>query len=544
MIIIIIVNFVNITQYQITDYLNESYHEIIKIKRYIRRNSQQTIQARLKPKRHSKQLAKKNRQQKHFNHQKKLDAWITPIKTSSKLKKESTNQEPQKVKSFKQMELPFKTLHVGKKQSILVPCATNLSQEAKQIKIIQENTFLAVTSDIPNHNSFSIYSEPQEGPYLNTLPFQYFDRFPGIPAVTQEEFCSDPQMKDAWIMYQEVENFTGLFQHLIILNSFSYWEQVETELRGKGFSPKGFSVQEFVKWEFFRHSQGIDHYEAASSLFKQFDRNLLAQVFIHPERIPQPYHASYYYQWLTPAHFHHFFLLLVQECVFYGIIIPKIAMADGLFERSAAGNFSKDKELQPTDPDATRTVHNKKYLGKGFMAIVFCAWCRKRWLPVDVRVFTGSMSENAYFKPIFADFLATTPYEWKAILYDTGASAVGNRQFVKDQQFISGITARSNIKQEVILEFGKDRYGFLADMPDGMSLKQYQRLLEHRSQIEAIFSPFTTVFDMKRMNTMGWGAAMIHICKYLSLLLLHALTAYKVNAEHLLMSAKAFTHLI
>ena len=351
-------------------------------------------------------------------------------------------------------------------------------------------------------------------------------------------------MKEAWKYYQEVENFTGLFQHLIILNSFDYWDKVEIEIRQKGFSPKGFSVKEFVKWEFFRHSQGIDHYEKAFETFSHYDRNLLSQAFSHPERIPQPYHASYYYEWLTPAHFYQFFLMLVQECVHYQIIIPKIVMADGLFERSAAGNFSLDKYRNPTDSDATRTVHNKKYLGKGFMAIVFCAWCRKRWLPVDVRVFTGSISENKNFKPTMADFLATTPYEWEYVLYDTGASSTDNREYIKGKQYISGITARSNIKKEMILELGPRRYGFWDDIPEGMSVNQYRRLLEHRSQEEAVFSPFSTVFDMKRMNDMGSDAAMIHMCKYLSLLLLHALTAYKVNAERLVMSAKAFTQLI
>jgi hypothetical protein len=218
-------------------------------------------------------------------------------------------------------------------------------------------------------------------------------------------------------------------------------------------------------------------------------------------------------------------------------------MADGLFVRSAAGNFSLDKYLQPTDPAASRTVHNNRYFGKGFMGIVFCAWCRNRWLPVDIRVFSGSISENKYFKPTVADFLCTTPYEWEITLYDTGGCGEDNRIFLKDQGHISGITARSNIKKEAIIQLGANRYAYWEDIPDKMSIHMYQRLLEHRAQEEAVFSPFTTVFNMKRMNQMGWNAAMIHYCQYLSLLLLHALTAYKVNADRLVMNAKAFTNL-
>ena len=88
------------------------------------------------------------------------------------------------------------------------------------------------------------------------------------------------------------------------------------------------------------------------------------------------------------------------------------------------------------------------------------------------------------------------------MLYDTGASALVNRRFVQDQHLIVGITAKCNIKREDILQLGPKRYAFVNDIPDGMNVCQYRRLLEHRAQTEAIFLPFSTVFDMKRMNTM------------------------------------------
>jgi len=513
MIILTLVGIAVIIQWQLTDYMDPGQRESdTRIKRYQRRNVSQTIAARLR------KLEKRSKKSHPFHTFKErqyiiktLDDWINPPE-------------------------PRDTLA----QTIQVPKTEELDSPILDIDTEGQRTIMGeLQGDQPSPSPF-------EGPYLNGLPYNFFDRFPGIPAVTQEMFCKDPYLAEEWTYYQEVDQFTGLFQDLLLLNAdiFAYWDDVETEIRQKGFNPKGFSVKEFVKWEFFRHSQGLDNYEHAHDIFAQYDRTLLAQVFEHPDRIPRPYHASYYYKWLTPAHFHAFLLRLVQECVYNEIIIPKIVMADGLFERSAAGNFSLDKFLQPTDPDATRTVHNKVYLGKGFMAIVFCAWCGHRWLPVDVRVFSGSTNENAYFKPTVADFLETTPYDWKAILYDTGASAKANRKFAQDQRLIAGITARSNIKREEILQLGSNRYAFVEDIPDGMSIRQYRRLLEHRSQTEAIFSPFSTVFDMKRMNSMGQAAAMIHMCKYLSLLLLHALSAFKVNAPRLVMKAKAFTQLV
>jgi len=386
--------------------------------------------------------------------------------------------------------------------------------------------------------------QTQEGPYLYTYPYMHIDRFYSVPSVLQEEFCNSPLLKDEWKYYQEIEAFTGLFQHMIALNSFKYWDAVEKNLRANGFHPKGFSIVEFIKWEFLRHSMGIENYSKAERIFRHFNPDLLKNAFEHPNRIPAPYHASHYYKWLTPSHFHTFFLRLVEDCVKYKIIIPRIVVADGLIYRTWAGNFTLDRWAKPTDPQATRTVHNKKYLGKCYNAIVFYAWCGNRWLPVDVRVITGSANENAMFHPLVEDFLKESPFKWDVFLYDSGACSAENRSFLKSEGMISGIVARKNIKREVILDVGHKRFCFSDDIPEGMSLEQYKRLLNHRSQEEAGFSGFTTYHNMKRMNTMGQDAATIHVLKYMILQLLHALSAYKVNRPDLLMMYSAFSSLV
>jgi hypothetical protein len=169
--------------------------------------------------------------------------------------------------------------------------------------------------------------------------------------------------------------------------------------------------------------------------------------------------------------------------------------------------------------------------------------CGNRWLPVDLRVITGSANENMMFIPLIEDFLNSSPYEWFVFLYDSGASSVENRVFLKNKGLISGITARKNLVQEVILEANDHRYCFNDDIPNGMSLEQYKRLLNHRSQIEAGFSGFSTYHHMKQMNSMGQDAATIHVLKYLILQLLHAIAAYKVNRPDLLMMYSAFSSL-
>ncbi|MHA1673372.1 MAG: hypothetical protein ACTSYI_07070, partial [Promethearchaeota archaeon] len=97
-------------------------------------------------------------------------------------------------------------------------------------------------------------------------------------------------------------------------------------------------------------------------------------------------------------------------------------------------------------------------LGKCYNAIVFYAWCGNRWLPVDVRVITGSANENAVFHLLVEDFLKESPFKWDVFLYDSRACSAENRQFLKSEGMISGIVARKNIKREVILDVGHKRF--------------------------------------------------------------------------------------
>lgn len=281
----------------------------------------------------------------------------------------------------------------------------------------------------------------------------------------------------------------------------------------------------------------------AERIFRDFNPEILKKAFDKPDRIPKPYHYSYYYQWLTPEHFRTFFKKLVADCVEFKIITPRIVIADGLIFRTWAGNFTLDRWLQPTDPQASVTYHHNKDLGKCYNAVVFLAWWGNRWLPVGLKVITGSANENSMFQPLVEEFLKESPYDWDVFLYDSGASSSSNREFLKAEGIIPGITARKNIKREVILDLGQKRFCFADDIPDGMSQEQYKRVLNHRSQEEADFSGFTTYHDMKRMNSMGRDAATIHVLKFLILQLLHALSAYKVNRPDLLMMYSAFSTL-
>jgi len=526
MIVVVVKNEIACKQIQLDESLFGKKGKIKTITRVNRVNIHRTIQSSYRRKTPIKYLIKFK---KKAYKQKQLDSYIS-IKSSLRIKTTTLPQNSKKTK-LKIVSLEY--------------CIQNLTRISVNHKKPRRSTKLdGLSSELKSPLKISFEYPPYyNGPFLKNFPYMHLDRFYQIPSVIQKDFCTHPVLAEAWKYYQEMEAFTGLFQHMILLNSFTYWDTVETELRAEGYHPKGFRLVEFIKWEFLRHSMGITSYSDAERIFQNFKPEVLTGAFEKPSRIPAPYHASYYYKWLKPIHFQTFFQKLVEDCITYKVIIPRIVIADGLIFRTWAGNFTLDQWLQPTDPGASITVHNKKQLGKCYNAIVFYAWCGSRWLPVDMRVITGSANENAEFIPVVDDFLKLSPYDWMVFLYDSGASSVPNREYLKAKGLITGITARKNIVKEVVLDVDHRRYCFESDIPDGMSLEQFKKLLNHRSQEEAGFSGFTTFHHMKQMNTMGQDAATIHVLKYLILQLMHALAAYKVNRPDLLMMYSAFSSL-
>jgi len=377
--------------------------------------------------------------------------------------------------------------------------------------------------------------------HLEKVNSKFIDRFMPVPSVQKEDFCMGPQLEDDWIYFQEVPNFKGQFRHLLLLNSFAYWDDVEAELRKNRFHPKGFSVQELVKWDLLRHSSNMRFTTVFNDLFRSIDTAGLIGVLNYPNKIPEAYHFSHYYKYLKPKHFQTFFLKLVEECIQYGIILPGIALGDGIFTSSWAGNFTKDKKGNPTDPEASITVHDKKFYGKGFTTIAYYAWCGTRWLPVYYKTYSGSTNETKVYTEVVDELLTALPFEWKVISYDKAGHSIENRKFNRDHHLIGVIPARKNITYDVLIDVGKGRLFCESDIPFGMSVNKLGRLYDHRAQEEAGFSALGPTYNMKAMNRMGLDAASIHIVKYFIIQLLHALTAYKVNRPDLIMSSKAFT---
>jgi hypothetical protein len=141
---------------------------------------------------------------------------------------------------------------------------------------------------------------------------------------------------------------------------------------------------------------------------------------------------------------------------------------------------------------------------------------------------------------VFRDFMAFTKRLWKVFIYDGGGYSADNRSEIKGYVAICAIPAPENLTCEPTVLL-KERGNICeADMPDGISQNQFRKLMDHRGQQEAEFSPFDAVFLMKHMNQRGLDAAYVQFCIYGIMLWQIALSALKVNRENLIMKATAF----
>ena len=173
------------------------------------------------------------------------------------------------------------------------------------------------------------------------------------------------------------------------------------------------------------------------------------------------------------------------------------------------GEFYQDQLGENPDPEGILDSTQQAVSGEGLCRGRLSAWCRSRWLPIYFEVFTGSASEKIVMMTVFRDFMAFTKRLWKIFIYDGGGYSADNRSEIKGYVAICAIPAPENLTCEPTVLL-KERGNICeADMPDGISQNQFRKLMDHRGQQEAEFSPFDAVFLMKHMNQRGLDAAYV-----------------------------------
>jgi len=250
---------------------------------------------------------------------------------------------------------------------------------------------------------------------------RYIYRFPNVKIPRFEDFALWVISKKEWDMHRYLRGFNGFFENLFEFNDFSFFEEKQQELEERGISFKNMFLEDVIAYELLRLNLGFKNYTDIKRMCRFMRFPPLYGITHDPNFFPSAKDLSYILTKIPSDVFFQFFQLLVNECIEYGIIIPRILIWDGQFIRSNCKN-NKDKG-KPTynDPDAGYCRHNGTKKGVGYDPGILYVYCFNRWFPVYFKMFPGNRNDIPAFRETVGEFLANTKYNWSIIIADSGA---------------------------------------------------------------------------------------------------------------------------
>lgn len=376
--------------------------------------------------------------------------------------------------------------------------------------------------------------------WVPPLKGKYLYRFPKVKIPRFEDFAEGIISKKEWDMLHYLPNYNGAFENIFKFNDFEFFDDLQEKLEAEGISFKNMFIKDVFAYELLRINFGAQNYSGFERISQFFGAPPLFSLTIDNFFLPSAADLSYVMSRIPATALFEYFQQLVQECIDYGIIIPRILIWDGQFIRSnCSNNKEKDKEHY-NDPDAGYCRHNGTKKGVGYDPGILYAHCYDRWFPVYFQMFPGNRSDAFAFKETLRNFLKITPYDWYLIISDSGAFALSILEEVRFRGMVPAIRARKNIKNQPIKELKKGYYFNTDFIPKEWSEEFFLKIYGFRPMIEQGNSQNNYYYHASRMNTRGIEAAIKLRAIIYILILLKALTAYKLGRPDLIMTPNAF----
>ncbi len=155
-------------------------------------------------------------------------------------------------------------------------------------------------------------------------------------------------------------------------------------------------------------------------------------------------------------------------------------------------------------------------------------------------MFPANRNDTFAFKETVDEFFQVSEEKWLIIIADSGAYSLKNLEHIILKGMVPVIRAKKNIKNQPIKELKKKFYFNTDFIPKEWSIELFLKIYSFRPMIEQGNSFNNTYYNASWMNTMGLeGAIKLRATIYI-LVLLKALTAYKVGRPDLVMKPSAF----
>lgn len=376
--------------------------------------------------------------------------------------------------------------------------------------------------------------------WVPDLKENYIDRFPKVKIPRYEEFAKGRISKKEWDMHRYLPGFNGFLENLCEFNDISYFDDLQERLEANGVSFKNMFVKDVILYELFRINNGFKNYAALEKMSRFMAIPPLFSVTNNPCFMPTGADVSYAMKRIPAKAIFDYFQVLVRECVDLGIIVTRFLIWDGQFIRSNSNNNKNKKKNAYSDLDAGYSRHNGTKRGVGYDPGILYAYCGDRWLPVYFEMFPGNRSDQEAFKETVNNFLTVFEFEWQMILSDSGPYSFSNMENVRLKGMVPIIRSRKNVKTQPVKEL-KEGYFFNTEfIPKEWSNDLFLKLYAIRPMIEQGNSFNNTYYNASRMNTRGSEAAIKQRALLYIIILLKALTAYKLGRPDLIMKPSAF----
>jgi len=379
--------------------------------------------------------------------------------------------------------------------------------------------------------------------YLNWIPKlkgKYLYRFSRVKIPRFRVFGERVISKKEWDMHRYLKGFNGFFENLFEFNDFSFFGDLHERLENDGVSFKSMFIEDVFAYELLRVNLGIKDYTSLRQIIRFMGSPPLFSITHDPGFFPNAADLSFVLKRIPAHEIFNFFQLLVKECIDYGIIIPRILIWDGQFIRSNCNNNKNKYKNAYNDPDAGYCQHNGTKKGVGFDPGILYAYCFNRWFPIYFKMFPGNRSDYVAFKETLNEFLAGSKEEWQIVIADSGPYSLENLENVQLKGLIPIIRSRKNMKTHSVRELKKGFYFNTDFIPESWSDEFFLKIYSFRPMIEQGNSYNNTYYNAFRMNTRGVEAAIRLRATIYILVLLKALTAYKIGRPDLIMKPTAF----
>jgi hypothetical protein len=372
------------------------------------------------------------------------------------------------------------------------------------------------------------------------LKEKYLYRFPRVKIPRFEEFGVRVISQMEWDMHRYLKGFNGFFENLFEFNDFSFFQDLQETLENRGVSFKNMFIEDVFAYEMLRVNLGFKNYSGIERMGKFLAYPPLFSITHDPNFFPNAQEISYVLTRIPAEALFEFFQLLVKECVDCGIIVPRILIWDGQFIRSNCNNSKEKDSSKYNDPEAGFCQHNGVKKGVGYDPGILYAHCFNRWFPIYFKMFAGNRNDIFAFRETTEEFFTRTNYEWDVLIADSGPYSLQNMENIRFKGLVPIIRARKHLKTHPIRELKKGFFFNTNYIPKGWSDEYFFKIYSFRPMIEQGNSFNTTFYNASRMNTRGMEAAIKIRSTIYILVLLKALTAYKLGRPDLIMKPSAF----